>query len=122
MHRLLFVLAALGPSLAAAQAVTAPPFTASSPQVKAARANYAQCFITAGEVLSSNRIDRSDVLARTSAQMCDGKLAALRRALYLENQQHRDAAAFADGHAEMVKQENVELATSAFVLSRTTPR
>lgn len=123
MHRLLFVLAALVSPLVAAQPVTAPPFTVTSPQVKSARAAYAECFISAGELPSTNRIDRSDVLERTSAQMCEGKLEVLRKALYAENRAHRDAAAFAEGHAEMVKQENVELATSAFVLARTaTPR
>lgn len=118
MHRLLFVLAALGLASCATK-----PYTSSSPSINAARAAYADCFEDKGALLASNRSDPAIALAQSVARHCQEQEQALRWALLRENEGTPHPGVYVEALVARIRQANTEMAADALMIVRSaTPR
>lgn len=113
MRRLLFAMAALGLASCATR-----PYTASSPDTKAAKEAYATCFEDKGARMAANRTDPAMALAQSVARQCADKEEALRWGLMRENEGTPHPAIFVNSLVARIRQTNTETAADAFMIVR----
>lgn len=113
MHRLLFLLAALGLASCATK-----PYTSSSPSINKAKEAYADCFEDKGALLASNRSDPAMALAQSVARHCQEQEQALRWALLRENEGTPHPVVYVETLVGRIRQANTEMAADALMIVR----
>lgn len=113
MHKLLLVLS----SLALASCATRP-YTATSPETRAAKKAYTACFDEAGALLASNTTDPAEALAKAVARKCYPRLQAFQAALHAENAGGANPEVYAAAYAGALQKRHIEEAAHDFMTVR----
>lgn len=113
MHKLLLVL----PAIALASCATRP-YTATSPETRAAKKAYTACFDEVGALFASNTADPAEALAKAVARRCYPRLQAFEAALRAENAGGANPDLYAAAYAGALQKRHIEEVAHDFMTVR----